>query len=125
MTRHVKLTIWGVVLGLLPFVVFLGLTSSTVENGEVTQYSYLNVAAIALGIAAVCVGVALVKRPPSAITAHRRPGWAVSVGVVLALLGAFQVVRGVGVLPGITGCVSESGSAGFCAELPESDPLLP
>jgi len=125
MTRHVKLTIWGVVLGLLPFVVFLGLTSSTVENGEVTQYSYLNFAAIALGIAAVCVGIALVKRPPSAIAAYRRPGWAISVGVVLALLGAFQVVRGVGVLPGITECVSESGSAGFCAELPESDPLLP
>jgi len=45
--------------------------------------------------------------------------------VVLALLGVFQVVRGVGVLPSVTGCVSESGSAGFCAELPEPDPLLP
>jgi drug/metabolite transporter (DMT)-like permease len=125
MARHVKLIIWGVVLGLLPFVVFLGATSSTVENGEVTSYQYLNLAAIALGIAAVCVGVALMRRSPNTTAADRRPGWAVAVGVVLILLGAFQVVRGAGVLPGITDCVSESGSAGFCADLPESDPIDP
>jgi hypothetical protein len=125
MKRHVKLIIWGAVLGLLPFVVFLGLTSSTVENGEVTDYLYLNFAAIALGIAAAGVGITLVKRPPSAIAAYHRPRWAIWVGVVLALLGAFQIVRGVGVLPGITGCVSKSGSAGFCAESPETEPLSP
>jgi hypothetical protein len=123
MTRHVKLTIWGALLGLLPFVVFLGITSITVENGVIIDYTYLNFAAIALGLAAVGIGITLVRRPPSAIAAYRRPGWAVAVGVVLALLGAFQIVRGVGVMPGITGCVSESGSAGFCAESPASDPM--
>lgn len=34
--------------------------------------------------------------------------------VALVLLGSFQVVRGMGLLPGMIGCVSESGSAGFC-----------
>lgn len=125
MARHVKLIIWGVVLGLLPFVLFLGITSSTAENGVIIDYLYLNFAAIAFGIAAVGIGISLVKRPPSAIAAYRRPNWAIAVGVVLALLGAFQVVRGVGVLPGITGCVSESGSAGFCAAPPETDHLAP
>jgi hypothetical protein len=121
----VKLTIWGVVLGGLPFVVFVGTTSHTVENGAVTQYSYVNLAAIVLGIAATCVGIALVRRGPSATSEYRRPGWAIPVCVALVLLGVFQVVRGVGVLPGITGCATESGSAGFCTDLPEPGSSLP
>ena len=102
MTRPVKLTIVGVVLGLLPFVVFVGATTQTVENGVVTQSSYLNIAAVAGGIAAACIGIALLRRGPSAMSEDRRPGWAIPVCALLLLLGAFQVVRGVGLLPVMT-----------------------
>lgn len=121
MTRSVKLTIWGTALGVLPFVVFVGATSYQLTNGVVTDYSYLNLAAIAGGIAATCLGIALLTRGPSVMKEQPRPGWVVPVCVLLVLLGVFQVVRGVGVLPQVTGCVSESGSAGFCAEVPASD----
>lgn len=123
MTRPVKLTLWGAGLALLPFVVFVGATSYQVVNGEITQYSYLNLAAIAGGVGAVGVAIALLRRGPS--ENDPRPGWVVPVCVALVLLGAFQVVRGVGVLPGITGCVSNSGSSGFCKEMPQADPLFP
>lgn len=123
MTRPVKLTIWGAALGLLPFVVFIGATSYQVVNGDLTQYSYLNLAAIAGGVGAAGVAIALLRRGPS--DTDSRPGWVLPVCVVLVLLGVFQVVRGVGVLPDLTGCVSASGSAGFCAELPEADSVLP
>jgi hypothetical protein len=72
--------------------------------------------------------VALV-RAPRLVQTPPRPGWAVPVCVALILLGVFQVVRGFGALPEITGCVSESGSAGFCVDVPESasstPPLVP
>lgn len=61
MTKPVKLSAWGAVLVLLPFTVFVGATSYTAVNGEVTEYSYLNLAAIGGGIAAVCVGFALLR----------------------------------------------------------------
>lgn len=112
MRRHVKLTAWGAALALLPFVIFIGATSYTVENGVITQYSYLNLAAIAGGITAVGIAIALVRRDPG--SGERPPRWAVLVCVLVAVLGVFQVVRGVGVLPEITGCTSDSGSAGFC-----------
>jgi hypothetical protein len=121
----VKLTLWGTALGLLPFLIFVGATSYAMKNGVVTEYTYLNLAAIAGGIAAACVGVALVRRGPRLAQTPPRPGWAVPVCVALVLLGVFQVVRGFGVLPEITGCVSESGTAGFCVEVPESDSFTP
>ncbi|WP_291416801.1 hypothetical protein [Actinophytocola sp.] len=41
-------------------------------------------------------------------------GRVVLVCVLVVVLGAFQLVRGAGLLPGITGCTSESGTMGFC-----------
>lgn len=38
----------------------------------------------------------------------------VPVRVLLLVLGALQVVRGLGLFPGITGCVVESGMGGMC-----------
>jgi hypothetical protein len=102
MTRAVKLTIVGVVLGVLPFFVFFGATSETVENGVVTQSSYLNIAAIAGGIAAVWAGFALLSPGYRAASEYRRPGWALPVCALLALLGALQVVRGLGLVPVFT-----------------------
>ena len=119
-SRPVKLTLWGAALGLLPFLIFVGATSYSMKNGVVTSYTYLNLAAIAGGIGAVCLGVALVRRGSRLVRTPPRPGWAVPVCVALILLGVFQVVRGFGALPELTGCVSESGSAGFCVEVPES-----
>lgn len=125
MTKPVKLSILGAVAALLPFVIFVGATSYQATNGKLTSYSYLNIAAIVGGVAAIFLAVALVRGGPSVMSEYRRPGWAIPVCVALVLVGALQVVRGVGVFPEVTGCVTESGSAGFCAELPESDPLLP
>ena len=96
MTRPVKLTVWGAACALVPFVFFVGATSYQVTNGVLTDYSYLNVAAIVGGIAAACLGFALLSHGPSAMAESTRPGWAVPVCVVLVLLGALQVVRGAG-----------------------------
>lgn len=109
MTREVKLTILGAVLVLLPLGLFVGAVSYQVVNGEVTQYNKLNLAAIACGIAAIGVAIALFRR-----SARPRAGWLVPVVVVLVVLGAVQVVIGTGVVPSITGCTSESGTLGFC-----------
>ena len=102
----------GLVLGLAPFIVFVGETFRTIENGAITRYLYLNYFAIGAGIAAVGIAIALLRRDPE--RGERPPRWVIPVCAVLVLLGAFQVARGAGVFPGITGCTSETGSAGFC-----------
>lgn len=100
MTKLLKLSLIGVIAGLAPLVIFIGGTSRTVENGEVTSYSYLNVAAIIGGVVAVLCAVLLMKLVRTALT------MLLSVGLVL--LGAFQIVRGAGLLPDITSCESET-----------------
>jgi hypothetical protein len=111
MGRHLKLTVWGLVLALAPIVVFVGATSYRAENGVVTEYSYLNLAAVAGGVAAAAIAVVLLRRDPGGVA---RPAWVVPVCVLLLVLGAFQVVRGLGLFPGITGCEVETGLGGMC-----------
>ncbi|WP_260196270.1 hypothetical protein [Actinophytocola gossypii] len=109
-----KLAIWAAVLGLLPFVVFLGVTSHQLHNGELVAYSYLNFAAIAGGGATVAVAVAMARRPYLGELRPPRPGWVLPVCAVLIVLGAVQLVRGAGFFPMILGCETESGTMGFC-----------
>jgi hypothetical protein len=111
--RYLKLIIAGVLLGLLPFVIFVGGETVSTENGEIVEYSYLNLAAVIGGIAAAGVGIALLRRDSE--RGERPPGRVMAVGALVVLLGLFQIVRGFGFFPGITGCVSDTGSAGFCA----------
>lgn len=112
MSRHAKLTVWALVLGILPFVIFVGAISYSVVNGVTTRYDYLNLAALAGGVIAVCIAVVMVRRDPE--SGQSAPRWAWAVGAALFVLGAFQVVRGLGVLPDLIGCVSESGTMGIC-----------
>jgi hypothetical protein len=112
MKRRIRLIIIGAVLGLAPFLIFIGSTSLTVENGVVTSYFYFNLAAIIGGIFALGMGIALARR--DAETGAWPPRWVIPVCAALILLGAFQIVRGSGLLPGITGCTTESGTGGVC-----------
>ncbi|MCP2253536.1 hypothetical protein LY13_002289 [Prauserella aidingensis] len=99
--------IWSLVLCLAPFLIFMGSTSYEITNGVVTEYSYFNMAALAGGIAAIVVGANLLR-------GERRSRTTVAVFAIVLVVGALQVTRGVGALPGITGCVTESEGEGFC-----------
>lgn len=95
-----KLVLIGLVAGLAPLVLFIGDTSREVVSGEVTSYSYLNVAAIIGGVLAVGCALLLIKLIRTALT--------MLLFVGLILLGGFQVVRGAGLLPDITNCESDT-----------------
>lgn len=113
MSRTLKLTIWAFVLWLLTFLVFIGSNQLSVVDGEV-DYDYFDVAALAGGIAVIAIAVALLRRDPE--SRARPPRWALAVGALLIVLGSFHVVRGLGLLPTITGCTSESDTYGVCTQ---------
>lgn len=77
-----------------------------------TAYAYLNLFALAGGIAAIVIALSMLR-------GEGRTRWTVAVVVIALLVGSFQVVRGVGLLPGITGCVSDSGISGVCTPTAE------
>jgi hypothetical protein len=52
-----------VALGLLPFVVFVGTTSSTTVNGEVVRHEELNVAGLVMAIAGLILAFRVVRHP--------------------------------------------------------------
>lgn len=105
--RHVKLSLLAAAMCILPLWIVVRREWVLQAAGEGTRYFYLDWAAVIGGIGAIWIGVVLFR-------SERRPRWAIAVTAVVLVLGAFQVVRGTGVLPTLTGCVSDSGSLGFC-----------
>lgn len=87
-----KSEIAGIVIAALPFICSFS-TSSTVNGQLVSQTDYV---AVALGIIAILIGLSTMRlwsQTPSADLMKRRALFAVIIG-----LGAFQVVRGLGLL---------------------------
>jgi hypothetical protein len=122
MSRAKKLTIGGLVACLLPFALFLGFTNTTSADGEVTSFTFVNIAAVAGGIVAVILAALMFVRR----NGHDRvPGWLRAASVLVALPGVFQVVRGVGVLPQVLDCRSADTEAGFCLPILEPEPFVP
>lgn len=118
MTRYQKLVISGAVLALVPFVIFLGFTQVSTSNGNVTSYSYLNVAAIVGGLIAIGLAVSSMRKPTPSAPATPQ-AWRM-IAVAVALLGVVQVVRGLGVFPMITNCTSTSSAPSFCKPAPSA-----
>ncbi|MEU5402329.1 hypothetical protein ABZ348_23875 [Streptomyces sp. NPDC005963] len=90
-------------IAILPFVLGITFRSSTVVDGELTAYSYLNLTALVGGVAALWYAVKTfaAARTASALTAI------LSVALVLvALVAVLQVVRGSGVIPYLTECTA-------------------
>ncbi|WP_329026808.1 hypothetical protein [Streptomyces sp. NBC_00690] len=90
-------------IAILPFVLAVTSQSSTVVNGELTDYSYLNLTALLGGIAALwyTIKTFAAARAASALTVT------LSVALVLvAVVALFQVVRGSGMVPRATECTA-------------------
>lgn len=94
-----KSEIAGIVVGALPFICNFSTTSSSSVNGRITSFQQIDYAAIALGIIAILIALSTIRlwsQTPPDILMKRRGLFA----VILAL-GAFQLVRGLGILPAV------------------------
>jgi hypothetical protein len=107
--RDVWTPLGVVALGLLPFVVFVGTTSTTTVNGEVVRHDELNVAGLALAIGGLALAWRVVRSPGG----HRLVRLAIAgAGALLCLV---QVPISVGLLfddhPAVT--ASPDGGGGL------------
>ncbi|MER6916644.1 hypothetical protein ABT354_33755 [Streptomyces sp. NPDC000594] len=103
------------VVALLPFLLPIALEERTIVNGELTDYSYVNVTAIVAGLAALGYTYRTVASLRFRSAMNRTFTALFAVLVVVAL---FQLVRGSGVIPAVTEC-SASYSLDLCR--PEID----
>lgn len=79
-------------LALLPFICSMSSYNYETVNGRVTNFSYLDIADVGLGVAAILLGlfnIRLLSIPPR----HYR----IALLIAVLLLGAFQIARGLGV----------------------------
>lgn len=99
-----RIAIAVLVIAAVPFVLPVTFETKELTNGELTSYSYLNLTALIGGF--IAIGYAV-----RAFSAARAGGeLTATVGVLLALvvlLGAFQLVRGSGMVPHLTECTAE------------------
>lgn len=86
----------GIVVALLPFVLFFGTSSSTTVNGVVVESSRLNYAAIILGPIAAIIGLRVAMFARTALEADRIKHYAAAAAIII--LGVFQTLRGLGVI---------------------------
>jgi hypothetical protein len=80
------------VVAFLPFICSMSSYNYEMVNGRVTEFSYLDIADVVLGIAAILLGlfnIRLLSIPPR----HYR----IALLIVVLLLSAFQIARGLGV----------------------------
>jgi hypothetical protein len=90
-----KNDIIGLVAGILPFFLFIGGSTTRTVNGQVVSQSSLNLVALIGGAIAIIMAV-IGFRTMSEREGNRSIYLALF--VVLALLGAYQVVRGIGLV---------------------------
>lgn len=94
-----KTEIAGIVAAALPFVCNFSSTTSSTVNGQVTSYQQTDFAAIGLGLLAIGIALSTMRlwsnTDPNDLMKRRL------VFVAVLALGAFQVVRGLGILTAI------------------------
>jgi len=93
MTRPLKLTIAGLLAGLLPFVVFVGTTYQQTVNGVLVVDDEQNFAGYAGGVLALVLAWIIVVRPER--PADREPRWRAA-GAAVAAVGVVQLVYSAG-----------------------------
>lgn len=91
-----KNEILGLVAGIIPFFLFIGSTSSNSVNGQVVSSSSFNLVAIVGGAIALLLAFNGL-RELSDQTANSRLVH-IGLAVALVLLGAFQIMRGIGMI---------------------------
>ena len=94
-----KSEIAGIVIAALPFLCSFSTTSSSSINGQVTSFQQTDFVAIGAGIIAILIGLSTTRlwsqTSPDDLMKRR------IVSVVILALGAFQVLRGLGIFTSI------------------------
>lgn len=97
----------GVFAGLVPFIIHVSTWSSVTTNGRVVSSTYRDYVALGCGIIAAALGViAIVQARRSSLLR----GKAIALGIGVALLGSFQIARGLGVFETPGGSSAEPDS---------------
>lgn len=91
----------GAIFGLIPFVVSFTSTQTS-SGGGITACSHMDIAALVGGAIALIAGVAafLPKRDAMGPVQSASMGIRLGSGLVVAALGAFQILRGLGMVGG-------------------------
>ncbi|MER5494352.1 hypothetical protein ACWD6I_09660 [Streptomyces sp. NPDC002454] len=103
------------VVAVLPFALPLAVESRQTVNGEITEFSYLNLTALVAGVVALGYAVRTysgLRFASEATTTHR------VLLAVLVVVALFQLLRGSGVVPAVTECTA-SFSLDLCRPAPE------
>ncbi|MEQ9813421.1 MAG: hypothetical protein RLO50_11635 [Azospirillaceae bacterium] len=86
---------WGIGLGIVAFFISFSTLSTSNINGQVSC-SYMDFAAIVLGIVVGIIGLSLFRTPAYG----GRSQLAIPAGVIIAALGVVHILRGIGVVMG-------------------------